>query len=102
MSVKFLHEFFISLARRYPSADARSQRFHAPEHRVTPAPQSSARGRLRLRSAPSYPSMLLESQQGCINCAFVQLQHFLAELFDAAGDAKTVKGPQAVKGFQDH
>jgi hypothetical protein len=38
--------------------------------------------------------MLLESQQRGINGAFVQLQHFLAELLDAAGDAKTVKGPK--------
>jgi hypothetical protein len=44
--------------------------------------------------------MLLESQQKGINDAFVQLQHFLAELLDAADDAESVKGRKPWRVFR--
>src|SRR5260370_5552285 len=57
-----------------------------------------------LRGAPIGidPALLLEPQQRGIYGAFVQLQHLLADLFDAAGNAESMKRPQGVQCFQDH
>src|ERR1700733_1324512 len=48
------------------------------------------------------PALVHQADQRGVNCALIDLQRFLADLFDAAGNSVTMLWAHGVESFQDH
>src|SRR5207249_2057211 len=57
-----------------------------------------------LRRAPGsqYPASLERPNEGSVNRSLIELQHFLADLFNAAGDSVAVQRSNSSEGLEHH